>query len=588
MAKNRYRRGRQGADTARYVAFDERAPANERRDAQAELQKAAMPTASDMISISNMAPVLEFIKQQAEEQEMAKAMRKMAPQPSMAALARKPGVQSVVLDDIQLNAMGDFYDKPAVFGFDAMRQMVDQTPVLSAVIMTRINQIRRFCSLQPDGKKPGFRIALKEASAKPGEDEKLSMKLLGQFMVNGGWESKPRLRRKLRRDDFATFMAKQVRDSLTMDSAPIEVEWKRDRRLGIDGIYAIDGSTIRLCSEDGYRGDDEVTALQLVQGNIRTLYTDDDLIYIPRNPRTNVLVGNYGLSETELLVRTVTGFLNAFTYNTKFFDSNAIPKGMLTLMGNYSDQDLNSFKRQWNGMVKGINNAWALPVMVSKDQESKAEFTQFGEAANEIMFVKWMTFLASLICAIYGIAPDEINFESFTAGTSSLSGSDTEEKIINSKDKGLRPLLSHFSNVYTDYVIAEFDDKYKFEWTGLDEEDATQLFERQKLTLTVNEMRARDDLPPIDGKWGDAPLNPSLLGAWQAENQPQEDYGDPSQAGQPGEPQGPAGGDFGQEGEGADFGQDSAAPGQVPPTEQDEEPMGKALAFGLPIYKVEP
>ncbi len=590
MGRNRHRRG-SGTDTARRVAFDDRAPAAERRDAQAELQKAAMPTSSDMIHAGNLAPLLDYIKESAEEQAMQKALARPAPLPS--SNAGKRGMQSVRLDDIQLNAMGDFFEKPAVFSFDAMRNMVDQTPVLSAVVMTRIRQVQRFCRHSTDEKIPGFRIATKDISAKPNDSEKLSMQLLGDFFTHGGWEFKPRMRNRLKRDNFSAFMSKQVRDSLTMDSAPIEVEWKRDKRQGIDGLYAVDGATIRLCTEEGYQGDDSINAVQVVQGQIRALYSPDDLIYVPRNPRTNVLVGGYGLSETELLVRTVTGFLNAFTYNTKYFDSNSIPKGMLHLSGNYDDKDIASFKRYWNSMVKGVNNAWSLPVMVSKDQESKASFEHLGAEQNEIMFAKWMTFLGSLICAIYSIAPDEINFESFTSGASSLSGSDTEEKIVNSKDKGFLPLMAHFENIFTDYVVAEFDDKYCFQFTGLRQEDAAQAFERQKLVMTVNEMRARDDLPPIEDKWGDAPLNPALLAAWQAENQPAEDYGDPIQAGQPGEPQGPAGGDFGQkEGEdepGADFGQDSADPAQVPPTEQEpEDPPAMAKAFGLPIYKVTP
>src|SRR5690606_5151796 len=155
-----------------------------------------------------------------------------------------------------------------------------------------------------------------------------------------GWEAKPRQRMRLKRDDFSSFVAKLVRDSLTMDSMAIETEYKRDKSLGLDGLYAVDGSTIRLCTEDGYEGDDEIYALQVVQGRIRTVYTYDDLIYVPRNPRTDVLTGGYGLAETELLIRVVTGFLNAMTYNLKYFDSNAIPKGLLHLSGNYSEKDL--------------------------------------------------------------------------------------------------------------------------------------------------------------------------------------------------------------------------------------------------------
>jgi hypothetical protein len=471
-----------------------------------------------------------------------------------------------------------------------MRSMVAQVPVLNSVVMTRQRQVQRFCRPQQNAKGPGFKIAMKDKDANAGEEEQRSILMLQDFFTHCGWEKRPRHRMRLKRDDFASFMAKLTRETLTMDSMPIETEFKRDRSLGLDGLYAVDGSTIRLCSEMGYRGDDEIYALQVVQGNIRAAYTYDDLIYVPRNPCADVMMGGYGISETELLIRVVTGFLNAFTYNTKYFDSNSIPKGLLHLSGSYSEQDMAAFRRQWNAMVKGINNAWNLPVMVSKDQESKASFENFGVEIQDAMFTKWMTFLVSIICAVYGIAPDEINFESFTSGTSSLSGSDTEEKLVNSKDKGLRPLLSYYENLFSDYVVAEYGDKYAFRFTGLDEGDQKSVFERKSLTMTWNEMRAEDDLPKIPGKLGDAPLNPALMGAWQAENQqPAEDYGQPGEQGQPGAPADAAADgeqDFGAQGGGAaadekaqDFGSNDAADGA------GADELSKA--FGLPIFKIE-
>jgi hypothetical protein len=577
-------------DNAASVAFNPGAPADERYDAQAELQKAHAPRSLGdlLIPPAELQPVIDHIRNDLEEQAMTKALakRNVIPFPSTAVKQRKPGMQSVWLDDLQVQVMGDWYERPSAFSFDMMRSMVTQTPVLNSVIMTRQRQVQRFCRPQSGGKGPGFKIALKDQEAQPGDDEKSSMLLLQDFFTHCGWEKRPRHRMRLKRDDFATFMAKLTRDTLTMDSMPIETEWKRDKSLGLDGMYAVDGSTIRLCTENGYRGDDEIVALQVVQGNIRAAYTCEDLVYVPRNPLTDVLAGGYGLSETELLVRTVTGFLNAFTYNTKYFDSNAIPKGMLHLTGNFDSTDIAAFKRQWNAMVKGINNAWALPVMISKDAESKAAFENFGVEVNEMLFGKWISFLVSMICAIYGMAPDEINFESFTTGTSSLSGSDTEEKLINSKDKGLRPLLSYYENLFSDYVVAEYGDKYCFRFTGLDDEDPKAVEERRKNGMTWNEYRALDDLPPVEGKLGDAPMNPTLIGAWQAENQqPEQDFGQPG-AMPPGEDDdGEEGGeDFGEAGPendtGADFGEgdDDAQPG----------PDELAKTFGLPVFRPEP
>lgn len=573
------------AETALSTAFNSAAPQDERAQAMTEAQAAAMPS-----NVVDMLPVVQFMHEQQQESEFAKSLAKpkLIPFPSKAVKEGKPGMQSVWLNDSYGNSMGEWRERWSGITFDMLRGMVDQTPILSAVVMTRVRQVQRFMRANSGGTGPGFQIALKDPSAKLGTEEQKTTALLQSFFTNNGWEANPRQRARLRRDSFSSFMAKSVRDTLTLDSAPIETEYKRDKSLGLDGFYAVDGATIRLATDHGYRDDEEIFALQVVDGNIRAAYTYDDLIYVPRNPRTDVLVGGYGMSETELLVRVVTGFLNAFTYNTSYFDKNSIPKGILHLSGNYDQNDLASFRRYWNAMVRGINNAWTLPVMVSKDQESKASFENFGVEVNEIMFAKWMTFLTSIICAIYGIAPDEINFESFTAGTSSLSGSDTEEKLVNSKDKGLRPLLSYYEDLFSDYIVSDFGDKYCFRWTGLDEDDPQTRWDKEKTTSTWNEARKAMGKEEIKEDWADAPLYQPLIGVYMQEKQANsEDYGVP---GQPGPQGGPGGDDQGDQG-GKDGGgppQFGKKPGAPAPGGEDDNGPEMQKSFGLPVFEVAP
>lgn len=579
------------SDNALETAFNPAAPDGERQDAMAQAQKAAIPS-----SVADMAPLMKHISDSYAEQQFYKTLvnPNVVPFPSKQVQdGKKEGMQSVWLDERQIQMQGAYFEKSSNFNFDSMRMMVDRTPILSAVIMTRIRQVKRFCRASTKGVGPGFQIQLRDQKdgQKLKKPEIESIQALQGFFTHCGWESNPRQRQRLKRDNFSGFMGKLVRDSLVMDSAPIETEYKRNRSLGMDGFYAVDGATIRLCSEDGYKDDDEIFALQVVQGNLRTAYTYDDLIYVPRNPRTDVLQGGYGMSETELLVTTVTGFLNAMTYNQKFFDSNAIPKGLLHLSGDYSQDDLNSFKRYWNSMVKGINNAWTLPVMVSKNQESKATFENFGVDVNEIMFAKWMTFLTSIICAIYGIAPDEINFESFTSGASSLSGDDTEEKLVNSKDKGLRPLLAHFEDLFTDYIVSDFGDKYEFRWTGLDEKSPDQMWLEEQALLTFNEARKSRNWDEIKEDWADAPLNQAMMQAWMAEHQPQAmpgqegegGFGEEGGEGEPGAPE-----EEQQDGEAdekeaeyrSEMDKDSESLSKM-----DDEGMFKS--YGLPAFKPE-
>ena len=578
------------------VAFNSSAPADEQRDAMGELQQQYAPRAlSDLIPadevMATVPQIGSWLSQELQDSEevMAKA-RPFASEVRYPSKEREKGRISLDVDPFGAVLNSYYFERPTAFGFDALRDMVNGTPILSAIVLTRCRQVARFATPQEKGRGIGFKIATADPEHNPTKSEQEAMQLLTRMFQNCGWEFDPRTRRRKKRDTFSAFVQKLTRESLLYDAAAIETEYKRNRELGIDGFYAVDGSTIRLCSEEGYEGDDEIFAVQVVQGSIRTAYTYDDLIYEPRNPRADIRAAGYGMSETELLVRVVIGWLNAMAYNIRGFDSNSIPKGILHLSGNYTPEDTAAFKRFWNSMVRGVNNAWALPVLMSSDQESKASFEKLGVEFNEMYFAKWMTFLTSICCAIYGMSPAEINFDSFSGGsTSPLAGSDTAERLAASKDSGLRPILASQQQTFSDYICSAYGDQFVFRYTGLDDEDEERVHEITMATSTVDEMRAKQNQAPIGGDLGDAPLNPSLIGPWmqlkqQAAQQGQgdgaPDFGTPeNEQGDGQEADGPDFGKADDEGEPKDFGpqdggkaaQPQQSPGQAP------EPMNKSF-----------
>jgi hypothetical protein len=311
-----------------------------------------------------------------------------------------------------------------------------------------------------------------------------------------------------------------------------------------------------------------------------------------RNPRTDVTACGYGYSETEMLIRVVTHILNAVTYNGGFFDKNSIPRGILNIFGNFTQEDIQSFKRQWNAMQRGVQNAHNLPVMMSKDTESAANYTEIGGQIQDLAFGKWLSFLTSIACAIYGVSPEEISMESFATSSNGLGGNDTEEKLVSSNDKGLRPLLSYYEGIISDFLIQTFNPNFMFRFAGLDAEDEKNRFELQKLVTTWNEGRSLVGLDAVEGPLGDAPLNTALLAAWQQENgvglpeEPQEDFGDPDAADAA---EGGHGGPPGAHGD--DAGGDSGRPDFGSPEPGDEATVAKAISgadFGFPaIYVIE-
>ena len=439
-------------------------------------------------------------------------------------------------------AMQPWVEKSTTHAFEVLKAMVEHTSILNAVIATRIRQIQPF--LRPHERHAehpmGFEIRPKDKglSDKLTEDEKKISEDIQCFIMNCGDERDPRKRDWVhRRSNLGTFIAKSVRDTLTMDACPIETEMTRNGQR-LSGFYAIPGETIRLAHEEGYSGDDQIIAVQIYEDQVVATYEPTDLIYPIRNPRTDIQSARYGYAETEQFVRIVTGFINALNYNMAGFDRNNIPRGFLTMFGNFDHSQLNDFKRRWTSLLNGAARRWSFPVMASQDKEAGANWTPIDVGFDEMHFAKWMSFLVSVICAIYSIAPEEINFDSFTSRQSTpLGGEDTSEKLAASRDKGLEPLIAWYECLFNEYVIPLIHPDYELRFVGLHSEDEEWLRSIKEKTSTYNEMRKlRGEDEFEDEVLGNAPMDPNLLPLYMQQLQ-QEEMADISEEDQHGVPQ---------------------------------------------------
>jgi len=417
--------------------------------------------------------------------------------------------------------MQPWVEKQSPFGFTALKSMVEHAPILNAVIITFIRWINQFSSpfRSHDEHPLGFVVMPKDKKIgdKLTKDEEKIAKGITTFMLNCGDEEDPITRHwRLRRDNMTTFKAKLIRDTLTCDAAPIETELTRNGKT-LAGIYNVPCETVRIAHEESYQGRDEIVAMQVVQDQIYTLFTPEDLIYPIRNPRSDITMSRYGYSECEMFIRIVTGFLYAMNYNMAGFDRNQIPRGVLTIFGNYDHDQVSSFKRMWNAMLTGPTQRWRLPVFMGKDsKETGATWTAIDDKFNEMHFAKWMSFLVSIICATWGCSPEDCNMDSFSSKTSSLSGDATKEHMEATKGKGKEALISWDESIYNEYIIPRLHPDYEMHYVGVYGEDQEHIWEMKKLVYTVNQgLKSIGEDEHDDPTIGEAPLNPALLAIYQ-------------------------------------------------------------------------
>lgn len=265
---------------------------------------------------------------------------------------------------------------------------------------------------------------------------------------------------------------------------------------------------------------DQYKYVQVIRGKVERAYTPDELKVGIRNVTTDIFNNGYGISELELLVSLVTGHLNAEYYNQAYFTQGFSAKGILHIKASINRRKLESVRQQWQHMIRGARNSFQTPIFAGVEDVKWIPLTQNH---NDIGFEGWMRYLTTLICAIYQIDPAEIGIHmKQEGGSSGLNGDNTQEKLSQSKDKGLYPLMRHLENFVNENIIKPFDARFVIRFTGLADETMKQTIDRQKEEVkfkkTVNEIRAEDGLPPLPGM-DDVILDPNYM-TWYASFSP--------------------------------------------------------------------
>lgn len=506
------------------VALDPGSPDDERYDATGE----AFEQLRSELTPGAMLEVQEEISSLLANQTLMKAATRLEaytiPYESRR-LRDNRGHQSI----LQINEFGvvtgsggnsRYVEKPGGGGFGFLRQVVNSVDIIKAIILTRQRQIEGFCHPESDQSPFGFKFVHKDGS-KVEDEEAGKVERLKAFVMNSGDEPVPWKRKQLQRDAMPAFVKKLVHDTLSADACPIEVQSTNGGK--VSGLYNIPYDTIRLCTEEGYEGDDRIQAVQVIDDVPHVAFGYEDLIYEIRNPRSDLIVNGYGYAETEMLVRVLTAYMNAINYNAAGLDRNSTPRGMILVKGDYHPREMNAFRSQFDAMLRGASNRWRIPMMSVRNKDGGIEYLPIDQNYNEMFFARWVTFLVSVACAIYSIDPAEIHFGSFDArSTTALSSDDTEEKLAHSLDKGLRPLSGFVEGIYNDWIIPRVDDRYRIKFVGLRKEDEQKQHELLKLGSTIDEVRAlTGQKPHADEKMGNAPANPALLQVYMASLQQQ-------------------------------------------------------------------
>jgi hypothetical protein len=392
--------------------------------------------------------------------------------------------------------------------YDQLKAMA-RVPLVASIVQTRINQIAEFSRPAQDGDDIGFQIRLKDRGAIPSDDDLSTIQDIYAFIQSCGdnridFES-----------NFEAFLRMLVRDSLVYDQACFEVV--RSRGGQVAGFLNVDSSTIRRSRmsqaerEAGRRDPEGVHYVQVVKNKVSAQYGAKELCFGIRRPRSELRYKGYGFPELEEVIPVMTNLLNAEVYNASNFTNGISVSGIVAVKTKMHPQLFRAFRREFYSMLSGAHNSKKTPlIQLDPDNNEDLKALNLSQSNAEMEFEKWINYNIRQLCAIFQIDPMEVGFNFGEVGVkSTLNQRDPSEKVLMSKEKGLRPLLRAIESWINKYIVNELDDRFELVFTGMDVTPADDQLKMdvQKVGsfMTVNEMRAQYDLPPLEG--GDVILN---------------------------------------------------------------------------------
>ena len=394
--------------------------------------------------------------------------------------------------------------------YAALRRLC-RTPQVAAIIRTRQNQVAEWAKEQPDEYSNGWAFSLvdpkQKVTAKIEADIEYCKALIrssGGPWFLGGHES---------------FLRAVTRDTLMYDKVNFEIVPDPFSGLPIAMVPA-DPETIRRCEPPDeekrserwdYSGN---TYSQWIDGEEKAKFTNMQMAWGTRNPRTELGVVGYGHPEMEELIFIVSSIINSMASNAADYMTGVNGKSIGVFKTRMGKERFQQVERIVHAALSGPRQNRKTPfIQIDPTIGEEIDFKSLGVPSNsDMQYADWINFLLKTICAVFCIDPAEMGFVFGNEGTKNQQYANSPlDRIVNSKERGLRPLLRAVAQWINYWVIQPYWPHLKFEYVGFDVQTAKDKDESDNKAVekwkTPNDCRGERKMEPLDHPAADLPLH---------------------------------------------------------------------------------
>lgn len=425
------------------------------------------------------------------------------------------------------------------YSMELFRGIAEKAWLINVIVGHIIDKVIPYLNPLSDKGRRGFEIVLKDPDEKITKEQKKKAKWIQEFLLKTGEDNFKQNDEDLKHeDDLPAYSKKILRDMLVLDQVASEKLWNITHKKLL-AFEAIDAATILRCTEEGYDGDDQIKFVQMIQGEVVSTYTGDEIIFEYDNPRTDLKAYGYGYSKIQQCVNLIIASINTFAFNAGSFTEDKLPRGMLLLSGDMGFDEVEEIEDYIMDVmgpdgIAGATKKWGIPIVPTGKSGDKASISwqPLGGTQQEMQYSRWQDFLNMGIAAIWGVDIESTGMKNEKGAKIMESGSAEAHKY--SDDKGIGNALTFLGRHYQGIVDA-LDPLFKIRFIGFEQDDAKELRDATESELkthkSVNDILRENDMPESKYKFADIPgvNSPQIVQLYMAET-------NQDQGGEEGEP----------------------------------------------------
>lgn len=284
---------------------------------------------------------------------------------------------------------------------------------------------------------------------------------------------------------WRTWVRALMEDMLVIDACTVY-----PRMTAGGEVYSLDlmdGGTIlpKLNSEGRRPQVPDVAFQQIIKGVPMADYNAEQLIYFPRNIRTNRV---YGYSPVEQIIITVNIAMRRQAYQLEYYTSGSMPDALIQVPADWQPDQIAEFQAWWDSILAGNLSGRRMARFVpAGSQVHDTRPTQLTDTMDE-----WM---ARICCFAFGTNPQPF--------IKMMNRATAETLKVTAEEEGVRPWSLTFLDMMNLIMLKYFKrDDLMFTWKPGEELDPQKRAQAEDLEIrngkrSIDEVRIAAGLKPI-------------------------------------------------------------------------------------------